>query len=69
MTLIAQKVKQLLSQTINMRAYGKGGITAGGLNVDGLIPSDAKLIQDETTGINILKTSPMKQRLQQTPGY
>jgi len=50
-TLMAQNLKQMIGQTINMKAYGgAGGITAGSV-----IPGSSTLIRNEETGINILR--------------
>lgn len=49
-TLIAQRVKRMITGTIQSGTLG--GITAGGLNAIG---GGGQLIQDNATGINILK--------------
>ena len=55
-TLIAEQFKALLGQSINTQAFGAaGGITVGGGLLDGNIPGSSTLIQNEETGINILK--------------
>ena len=50
-TLMTEKLKGMLTQSVNTHAYGKAlGITAGGV-----IPGSSKLIRNEETGINILR--------------
>ncbi|MCB9983927.1 MAG: uroporphyrinogen-III synthase [Rhodospirillales bacterium] len=50
-TLMAQKFKAMLQQNVSRAAHGNpGGITAGSV-----IPGRSTLIQNEETGINILK--------------
>ena len=58
-TLMAEKLKALLGQSINTQAFGAAGAAA-----TGAIPGTSKLIQNEETGINILK----RQSLPGAPG-
>ncbi|MEM7651119.1 MAG: uroporphyrinogen-III synthase [Pseudomonadota bacterium] len=58
-TVLAERLKGMLGQSINMQAYGAAaGFNAGNLLPQGL-PGSSTLIQNEETGINILRRNQM----------
>ncbi|GJL86163.1 MAG: uroporphyrinogen III methyltransferase [Micavibrio sp.] len=50
-SLLAKNAKQMATQTINLRAFGDKALAAG----KDILPGSGRLIQNEETGINILK--------------
>ena len=59
-TLMAQDIQKMLGQNINLQAFGQAGAAAGSAAditnaIQGAVTGQSRLIQNEETGINILR--------------